>query len=62
VGDEDVREAVIPLEVLQQVDHLRLHRYVERGHGLVADDELGLDGERTRDADPLTLAPENSCG
>ncbi len=44
------------LEVLQQVDDLRLHRNVERRHRLVADDEVGLHRERARDADALPLA------
>ena len=44
------------LQVHQQVDHLRLDRYVERRHRLVADDQPRLDGERARDADPLPLA------
>ena len=36
VRDEDVGQAEAPLQVLQQVDHLRLHRDVERRHRLVA--------------------------
>ena len=56
VGDEQVGEAELLLQVLQQVDHLRLDRHVERRHRLVADDQLGLDGERAGDADALALA------
>ena len=56
VGDEDVREPEVLLEVLQQVQDLRLHRDVERRHRLVADDQLRVDRERPRDADPLALA------
>ncbi len=44
------------LQVLEQVDDLRLDRHVERGHRLVGDDELGVDRERARDADALALA------
>ena len=40
VRDEEVGEAQAPLQVLQQVDDLRLDRDVERRHRLVADDEL----------------------
>ncbi len=43
-------------QVLQQVDHLRLHRDVERRDGLVADEQARLDRERPRDPDPLALA------
>ena len=44
------------LQVLQQVDDLRLDRDVERGDRLVADDQLGIDRERPGDADALALA------
>jgi len=39
-----------------------LDRDVERRHGLVEHDEIGVQRERTRDADPLALPAENSCG
>ena len=47
--------AELVLELLEQVDDLRLHRDVERAHRLVADDEIGLHRERPRDADALPL-------
>ena len=56
VRDEDVGEVELALEVLEQVEDLRLHRDVERRHRLVADDQLRLQRERARDADPLALA------
>ena len=56
VGDEEIGQAELLLQVLQQVDHLGLDRHVERRHRLVADDQLGLDGERAGDADALALA------
>ena len=55
VADEQQREAQFLLDVLEQVDDLRLHRNVERGDGLVAHDEVGLGGERAGDADALAL-------
>ena len=55
VGDEDVREAVLRLQVLEQVDDLRLDRYVERADRLVAHDELGVQRKSARDPDPLAL-------
>ena len=55
MGDEDVGEAELALEVLHQVDDLRLDRYVERRHRLVTDDQLGLRGQRAGDADALAL-------
>ena len=54
--DEDVGQVELALEILQQVEDLRLHRDVERRDRLVADDQLRLERERARDADPLALA------
>ena len=45
-----------PLELLQQVDDLRLDGDVQRGDRLVRDDQLRLQGERAGDADALPLA------
>ena len=56
VGDEEIGEAELALEVLQEVQYLGLHGDVEGRHRLVADEELGLQGERTRDADALALS------
>ena len=56
VGDDEVGEVELVLQLLEQVDHLRLHRDVEGRDRLVGDDELGLDGQRPGDADPLALA------
>ena len=62
VGDEQVGQAELALELLEQVEDLRLDRHVERGDRLVADDEVRLEDERPGDADALALPPENSCG
>ncbi len=56
VCDEQVGEPAVALEVHQQVEHLRLHRHVERRHRLVAHHEGRLHRERARDADPLPLS------
>ena len=56
VGDEQVGQAELALELLEQVQDLGLDRHVERRHGLVADDEVGLEDERAGDADALALA------
>ena len=56
VRDEQIGEAELVLQVLQQVDHLRLDRHVERRDRLVADDQLGLERQRAGDADALALA------
>ena len=56
VGDEQVGEAQLALQVAQQADDLRLHGDVERRDRLVADDELRLQAQRAGDADALPLA------
>ena len=56
MGDEQKRHAEAALDVLQQLDDLRLHGDVERSGRLVGDEELGLVGERHGDHDALALA------
>ena len=56
VGDEHVGEPELVLQVLEQVDDLRLDRDVEGRDGLVGDDHLRLQRERAGDADALALA------
>src|SRR3954447_25773982 len=56
VADEEQRETELALQILQQVDDLRLDRDVERRDRLVADDQFGFGGERPGDADTLALA------
>ena len=55
VGDEQQRHAGLALERLQQLQDLRLDGDVERGGGLVRDQQLGVVGERGRDHHPLAL-------
>ena len=42
--------------VLQHVEDLRLHGDVQRGGRLVADQQVGIVGDRDRDHDALALA------
>ena len=56
VGDEEVRDPLLRLELDEEVEDRGLHRHVERGGRLVADDELRVAGERARDRDPLLEA------
>ena len=55
VGDQHVRQAELVAKVGEQVQHLRLDGHVERGHRLVADQQIGLHRQRPRDPDPLPL-------
>ena len=56
VRDEQIAHPERLLEVLQQIEHDRLHRDVERRGRLVEDDEIGLERDRARDADAGLLA------
>ena len=56
VRDEHVRQLELVLQVVEQVDDLRLDRDVERRDRLVGDDQLRVQRERAGDADPLALA------
>ena len=58
VRDEEVRDAVLALQIDEQVHHLRLDRHVERAHRLVADDELRAQRQRIGLARALILEPK----
>ena len=56
VGDEQVGQPELVLQLLEEVDDAGLDADVERRHRLVEDDELRLDRQRPGDADALALA------
>ena len=56
MGDQDHRHAVLGLEILDQVEDLRLHGDVERRRRLVGDQHVGAVGERHGDHHALALA------
>ncbi len=70
VADEQDRGAVLVPQILHQIDDPRLHRHVERGGGLIKDQERGLRHQRHGDHDALLLAarklvrigPEDAVG
>ena len=51
-----IGEVEAALHVVEEVEHLRLHRDVEGRDGLVGDQHLRLHGERAGDGDALALA------
>ena len=55
MGDEQVGQAHLGLQVLEHVDDLRLDGNVQRRDRLVADDELGVHGQGAGDAHALPL-------
>ncbi len=56
VRHEQIAHAHRLLEVLQQIEHHRLHGDVERGGRLIEDHELWMQRDRARDADTGLLA------
>src|SRR5215471_12708901 len=56
VADEHVSQIELPLEVAQQVQHLRLDRLVERRYRLVEDHHARPDSEGASDVHALLLA------
>ena len=53
--NEQIGQAMLGLQVGQQVQHLGLDRHVQRRHGLVGHDEARLQRQRARDGDALAL-------
>ncbi len=53
---ENHRQMQPLLQLQEQIDHLRLHRNVERRHKLIGNDDVGLDSKRPGNADALALA------
>ena len=62
VGDEQIGRARLLLDVLHQVDDLRLNRHVQRRDALVGDDELRVHDKGAGNADALTLAAGELVG
>ena len=56
VRDHHVGQAQLVLQVLEQVDDLRLDRHVEGAHRFVGHDQLGPQGQGPGDPDALPLA------
>src|SRR5918996_5128049 len=50
------------LQVLEQVDDLRLNRHIERGYGFVRNDEIGIEGQRPSQANSLALSSRELVG
>ena len=62
VGDEEVGEAELALQVLEEVDDLGLDRDVQGRHRLVADDQRRPEGQRAGNPDALALAAREFRG
>ena len=55
VRDHQVGQTELLLQLLEQVEDLRLDRHVQRRDRLVGDDEARFERDRAGDADPLAL-------
>ncbi len=53
--NKEIGQVVLLLQILQQIDDLRLDRYVQRRNRFITDDYLGLKNQRPGDADSLPL-------
>ena len=62
MGDEQVGQPIFILQVLQQVQDLGLDGHVQRGDGLVADEDVGLHREAAGDGDALALPTRELVG
>ena len=62
VSHEQEREREPRLKLQKEIEHLRLHRDVQGGHGLVGHHEPRLGRERPRDPDALALAARERVG
>ena len=56
VADEQIGQLPLALQVLHDVQHLRLHRHVECRGGLVAHEKFRLGGQRAGNRNALALA------
>jgi hypothetical protein len=54
-GNEQIGEPQTLLEILQQINDLRLDRDIEGRNRFIADDKIGAGGQRPRDANTLAL-------
>ena len=57
VGDEKIGEAAFPLELGQEPDYLGLHGDIQGGDRLIADNDLGVQGEGAGAGEPLAPSP-----
>ena len=55
MGDEEIAQLVLLLQILEEVDNLRLHRHVECRDRLVANHKLRIQRKRSCDTNSLTL-------
>ena len=55
MSNEQVSQAVLPLEILQQIDNLRLHGHIQRADRFVANEQLRFNRQRASNPNALAL-------
>ena len=62
MSDKEEAHTKFSLQVVKQVNDLRLNRHVESAHGLISHNELWLQSDRTGNADALALSSGELMG
>ena len=62
MGDEKIRDAKVPLQILQQVHDLGPDRDVQGRDRLISHNELRAEGQSPGNTDPLSLAAAEGMG
>ena len=60
--NKQIGQAQLCLQLLQQIDDLRLNRDVQCSNGLIQHNELRVDGQRSGNPHPLTLSTGKLMG
>ena len=60
--DKEVGKGKLGLEIGEQIDDLRLNGHVKRGDRLVANNQAGIECQRTGNSDALTLTAGEFVG
>ena len=58
----DVYQLKLFLQVFEQVQHLRLHRDIQRRNRLITHNKLGVQCQRSRNTNPLPLTTRKFVG
>ena len=62
MGDKQIRQAMLFLKLLHQIQHLGAHGHIQGGHRFIADDQLRIQSHGPGDPDSLPLSPGKLMG